>query len=412
MIQVRFFHSISMRHHFKIGYCSINVLKLQPFFIILCALLAFKPHTTQAQPSSSGLSLNAAAASDWSRWDSNHDGIIDRREIVTALKKTDTKGIDASIGAMLYQSIFLKPGTPKSQKLYHSDYQRLIENPKFRLNVQKGQDRLAATATTLFTDTDPSINGFRQGRNEDCYLIANLALLSRFRPNNLRSMLSKSQDGSIRLRLMNGETAEVTQLTDAEILIGSNTGNGHGYWLQAFEKAFGEIRRRPNTELTKKNAPPESLSMFPDYTADGLSVPTMEALTGHKVIADAVVFRREPKERDQQYEEVHRLLVQLTRNRLLVLLHTRRNQDKGSNFIKPPGWPDAHTFALLGYDASRRIVHCFNPWGNNFHPNGPAGLNNGYDTVNGNFDMPLNEFMALFKSMSYETSEMLDNKHD
>jgi hypothetical protein len=55
------------------------------------------------------------------------------------------------------------------------------------------------------------------------------------------------------------------------------------------------------------------------------------------------------------------------------------------------------------YDPEKRMVHLFNPWGNDFTPTGAPGLANGYYTRHGIFDVPLSQFVRFFQAVSYET---------
>jgi hypothetical protein len=66
-------------------------------------------------------------------------------------------------------------------------------------------------------------------------------------------------------------------------------------------------------------------------------------------------------------------------------------------------------FGVLGYDPARRMVRVFNPWGNHRTPNGPPGVENGYVTRNGIFEVPLKEFVQVFNGITYETDNPLKN---
>jgi len=69
----------------------------------------------------------------------------------------------------------------------------------------------------------------------------------------------------------------------------------------------------------------------------------------------------------------------------------------------PPHVPHGHAFAILGYDDKNDLVHVWNPWGNNFTPQGPDGLENGYKTQTGQFFVPLKEFVEIFNVINFET---------
>ncbi len=74
----------------------------------------------------------------------------------------------------------------------------------------------------------------------------------------------------------------------------------------------------------------------------------------------------------------------------------------------PPGLIGRHAYAVLAYDQSSRQVTVWNPHGKDFKPKmSPAGLENGYPVKKGIFQIPLEDFVRVFKSVSYETSAPL-----
>ena len=361
-----------------------------------------QPSAAPAKPAQPAPDLTELTNSAWSRWDRNQDNELDRREIVSALRSPKTKGYEASLLAILYMDKFADEPQDKPYSISKVDLLTLVGKAAFITKVRGGNDRLSTTQRVLFAQGDPTLDGFHQGRDGDCYLVANIALLVRNRPNDLRSMFSVLVNGDFRLTLPDGQSATVSPPTDGEILLGGATGPGHGIWLPVFQKAYAIILSKTGKRPRRWNF---DETMFSAYIEGGLSVPTMQQLTGHKAIADAVIFGKESREQASKSEQVHTMLAKFTKDKTGVLLHTRRPVDKGSTFVAPPGWPDAHTLALFSYDADKRVAHIFNPWGNSFEPKGDPSLATGYVTTNGRFDMPLSEFMALFKSFSYETRQ-------
>jgi len=97
-------------------------------------------------------------------------------------------------------------------------------------------------------------------------------------------------------------------------------------------------------------------------------------------------------------EQVHNLLEKLARDRKLCAAGTPKDRAKKL----PKGIAHSHAMAILGYDAPRRMVRMFNPWGNNLTPESPPGLVNGYVTRQGSFEIPLAEFVQVFRGIVYE----------
>ena len=65
--------------------------------------------------------------------------------------------------------------------------------------------------------------------------------------------------------------------------------------------------------------------------------------------------------------------------------------------------PPEHAFSILGFDKENDMVHVWNPWGNNFTPTGPDGVENGYTTKTSRFDIPLKDMVQVFKDITFET---------
>ncbi|NBV23156.1 MAG: hypothetical protein EBS05_14710 [Proteobacteria bacterium] len=347
----------------------------------------------------------------WPRWDKNADAALDRRELVAVLKDPTTRNFEAGIAVVLYEQKYKPAGLGKPVSVSKEELLTLVKEPKFAGEMNKARERLTRANRALFTKDDPNLDGFHQGATGDCFLLANLALLVQQRPEQLRAMFTPLENRDIRVTMGDGQAITVSPLTDSELLLGAAFNRNSGVWLSVFEKAYAQIWKKAK-ERNVKGGFSEEEAMHSEFISGGLSVPTMQTLTGHKAIPDGFRFGKETKEQEAKREELHTLLTRLMKEKKLVLLHTRRDPDKSASFVKPPGWPDAHTFALFGYDPEKRIVHCFNPWGNTFKPKGESGLANGYETKGGQFDMPLAELMALFKSLSYETDEVLASATD
>lgn len=385
-----------------------RILCLVAALLIVTPVLAQtpKPKAKAALAAAPAVNLPGLVSAAWSRWDKDANNSLDRREIVAVLKDQSVKSFEASIAAKLYQQKYKPAGLGQKVSVPKDELLTLVNEPKFASDVQKARDRLTRANRVLFTKDDPNLDGFRQGATGDCFLLANLALLVQQRPEQLRAMFTTLENRDIRVTLGDGQAVTISSLTDGELLLGAALDRDSGVWLNVFEKAYAQVWKK-SKERNVKGGLSDDEAMHSEFISGGKSTQAMQHLTGHKVTGDSFRFGKEAKEQAAKREELHALLTRLMREAKLALLHTRRDPDKGTDFVKPPGWPDAHTYALFGYDADKRIVHCFNPWGNTFKPKGKPGLANGYETKGGQFDMPLAELMALFKSLSHETDEPL-----
>lgn len=387
---------------------------MKPFLgiasLLCCAAVALgqnlAPKPKAAPPAGPAINLGGLVNAFWPRWDKDGNRALDRREVVATIKDATTKNFEAAVAVLLYQQKYQPVGLSKAVSLTKDELLALVKEPKFAGEVQKQRDRLTRANRTLFAKDDPNLSGFHQGATGDCFLLANIALMVQQRPEQFRAMFTALDNRAIRVTMGDGQAVTVSPLTDGELLMGASFGRDSGVWLNVFEKAYAQIWKRAK-ERNVKGGLSDDEGMYSEFISGGLSVPTMQTLTGHKAIPDAFRFGKETQEQEAKREELHMLITRLMKEKKLVLLHTRRDPDKGATFVKPPSWPDAHTYALFGYDPEKRTVHCFNPWGNSIKPKGAPGLQNGYETKDGQFYMPLAELMALFKSLSYETDEAL-----
>jgi hypothetical protein len=74
----------------------------------------------------------------------------------------------------------------------------------------------------------------------------------------------------------------------------------------------------------------------------------------------------------------------------------------------PPGINPGHAYAVLGYDRETDRVQLWNPHGNAFHPKGEPGLQNGYPTKAGHFEMSLTDIGHVFNGITIETDQPAD----
>jgi len=72
---------------------------------------------------------------------------------------------------------------------------------------------------------------------------------------------------------------------------------------------------------------------------------------------------------------------------------------------KTPGLGYGHAYSVIAYNAKADKVTIWNPWGNTFTPKGPDGLEHGYKTERGIFQVPLHEFYHHFSSTLVESNK-------
>lgn len=242
----------------------------------------------------------------------------------------------------------------------------------------------------LFSERGPSLDGLHQGRLGDCFVVSAIGCDVARNPAQVRHLFVEHPDGAIDVRFPL-HPVHIPRLSDAEIALGS-TAQQQGLWLNILEKAAGIVREKTSK---KGEHDPEGI----DFIAHGGDARfTIRLLTGHEAEYQSLHphGKQAPKNPVAHCEEIlqvalghHRLMCASTSNKATV----------------PPGMAKGHDYGVLGYDHGSRMVEVWNPWGNKFEPRGKPGIQNGYHTEGGRFQIPLHDFCEVFGGIYFETDK-------
>lgn len=250
----------------------------------------------------------------------------------------------------------------------------------YRMSLQKER----SIPSELFANGNPTFEAVRQAREGDCWLLATTGWMVKFRPDVIRSAIEPVGDGRWLVRFANGEAVAVSTPTVTEMItVNSVPSLRDGLWLPVVKEAMGTIigeRNKARGELES-----EALRIN-----GGSGSAMFERWTGHHVR----VIRLEGK---APVEEVRAALVDGMKRRAAM----------GAGTAKEPtgAIPPNHAFAIFGFDESRDMVVTWNPWNNDFSPKGPDGREHGYARKDGIAEIPLADFVVLFRGMWVETDE-------
>jgi hypothetical protein len=373
------------------------VRKLLP--LVLAAAL-WVP-AARAQPR---VTFAAVVEANFARWDRDHDGRLSPQEVTALVTDPEVRGDEAAAVAAIHlfqrgrkdaaftRARLLRPDEPAAEE-------RRDQAPgtlRFEARFEAFRARLGKVTRDLFAGNAPSLEGLSQGHLGDCYCLAAVGAAVHRHAAGVKGMFRPLADGSCDVALGGGRVVHVRPLTDAEVVLGSTAGD-QGVWLNVLEEAFGQLKGR---------------AWWPGHgTAEGLDAiarggdadEAIKLLTGHR--AKYLAIRKgagkekpPPARRDLPALEarVRAVLRETSAGRALVCCGTSRGRT-------PPGIPDNHDFALLGYDTATDSVLVWNPWGNHFTPRGRPGLGEGYPTEHGQFRVPLVEFVRIFDGLYYES---------
>lgn len=259
--------------------------------------------------------------------------------------------------------------------------------------------KIAATKREIFVSDKPSVDGLHQGRLGDCFLLAGLGTMAHCYPERLKQMIEPTTDGQIAVTFGSGQRVVLPPPTDAEIVIGAETGND-GVWANVFEKAIGQLYLERQT--TKKHVTPFSI-----IGVGGTPNTPLSFLTGHRCKRlGCEDFQKEGllqgEAREARLKDIRQQLTATLKAGRVIVGGTAPISGQQ---VKVPGLYYNHSYGVLNYDEQTDLVTFWNPFGNKFTPKGPASLKHGYQTSHGRFEVPLPEAVMWFGSFSIETTE-------
>jgi hypothetical protein len=333
------------------------------------------------------------------QWDSDHGGILDMQEVNRQIENQSVRGLEAAVMVVIFRQIF-ESGKSDRSSVTRQELLASAADSEFQKAVQGASRKLETLDRHLFLATDPNLLSFHQGRVGDCYLLATIAAAVHRNSQSIRDMIRPEKNDAFEVVFGDGQKIRVPALTDSELLLGARMDDTHGIWLAVLEKAFGIIREHKKTEKTgipldpKEDAPEEIIG-------GGRAAPIISLLTGHETESASNTQKVHKKNNFLTNQQFHELLVQLNRDRRLICTGVPRDGKR------PPGIAGGHVYAVFGYDSTLRQLTIFNPWGQKFEPKGEPGPVNGYPTIHGTFNVPLEEFRSIFGGIVYETAKAL-----
>jgi hypothetical protein len=351
-----------------------------------------------------GAGFRAVVEAHFQHWDRNHDGKLSAQEVTALVTDPAVRGDEAAAVAVIHlhqrghrllaactREQLLRPTAAAAEERRDAAPRQV----PFEARFNTFRDHIRRASRELFVGKAPALNGLSQGYLGDCYFLAPVGAAVYRHGAAVRRMIIPHPDGSWNVAFGGAAAVRVRPLTDAEIALGSSAG-GQGLWLNVLEEAFGQVKARS--------------SWFRHGTAEGLDAlagggdagGVITLLTGHKarflLLRKGWTKDRPPSPRDVPAlaARARAVLRDAAAGRHLVCCGTGKA-------AQPPGIAAHHDYAVLEYDARTDTVLLWNPWGNRFSPRGRPGLENGYATEDGQFRVPLGDFVRIFEGVFYET---------
>ena len=334
----------------------------------------------------------------FNEWDKNGDGVLSKDEVFAAMENPKVRGeVAAAITAIAYGVRNEKHNLPPITKDYlvsssankavDSDEQTDDEEDSsssskafpFQAKYQNAMRKIRLTSRELFPQGLPSFEATHQSSIGDCPFVSTVGAMVYRNPSAVKALFTQNPDGSTTVNFGNGQSIKITHITDSDIALFSSAGT-NGLWFTILEKAYRRV-------LVAKEHPDKNI-----YEGFG-SVETIPILDGYKT-------RNFPLEKIRanasQLSELRSELISARNGNRLIKAGTPSKKST-------PGITPDHEYAIFGYDKQTDVCHVWNPHGNNFTPKGPDGLQNGYTTKRGEFDIPLKDLIQIFVDVQIET---------
>jgi len=357
------------------------------------------------------VSFADAVKENFSQWDSNGDGQLSLDEVNAALANPKIKNESAAAIVAIEKVIRghkyklppltkdylvaspLKENAKSKEEADSADDESKAatfnHEPSFQQRYEKAMMKLRETSQELFPQSLPSFTATHQEALGDCPFVSTVGAMVYRNPADIKAMFKQNNDRSFVVTFGNGKTVKIAHLTDADIAMWSSAGT-NGLWFTVLEKAY-----RKSLVQSKNQTGDKQASIY-DKFASGQ---TVEIFCGHN--AHAVQLKNFRS--DSSNLATLRNALSNAQGANLLMKTGTPGEGGGKTKDLPPHVPHGHAFAILGYDDKNDLVHVWNPWGNNFTPQGPDGLENGYKTQTGQFFVPLKEFVEIFNVINFET---------
>jgi hypothetical protein len=348
---------------------------------------------------------------EFDTWDKEHQG---RLTFPVVERWTHNPSLRGDAAAAMAQLHLVLEKESKDAAAHHQSHVSEFTRDYFeRYNQMSGKERwehhnfdgrfsackrkVADESRKLFPDGMPKISAMRQGRLGDCHFLGPLGSMVFRRPSEVKEMIKGDQEHGYKVHFPRRPPTAISPLTDTELALFSSAGS-NGIWLAVMEKACGELRRRGNHVTAPDDF--DALVEGPAKTRIDLAL-----LTGHHPDPLVIPAPSQSLEFKQAERKLREALLRTNHSKHLCTASSR-NENKAK---APPGMAGSHSYAVLGFNKSNDTIHLWNPWGHEFTPKGREGLQSGYKTMHGAFEMPLKDFVHEFSVVCCESNQAVEH---
>jgi hypothetical protein len=327
----------------------------------------------------------------WGQWVGNCDSVC-MEDLDHVAAAGDLKGDEAAACAALIQTLHFMDRKRHVTRMGKDELVWGSNEVADRMLVRSYaacQRKLQLVPQALWTEGAPHEAAVSQtgDRTGDCWLLAPTGWMVRNRPEVIRRAVEALPDANYRVRFPSGAVVEVSRPNDVEIIaVNGDATLKDGLWLPVVKEAMGRM-------LGERNARKRQLESEALRVNGGSMAMMMQHWTGHRV-------RGVPLAGKTPAEQVRAELQRALDRHAMVGVATSPT---------PAGRiPPNHAYMVFRFDAERDMVITWNPWNDDYTPKGEAGRENGYARDDGIAEIPLADFIEIFRVMRIETDEAFD----
>ena len=391
----------------RMSWRSIRQLAGQATVVLSCILVFLTAAAivnaadSRSQQEEAAAEFQQIVEKNFDAWDHDHDASIGPKDINRLIASPHIAGSSAAAVVLVRRRFSTSQGDGKPTAFTKDQLLELAGDRKAMSSFISLCKRIDTIFREVFVPTDPNLEGFHQGHEGDCYLLSVAGAFLERNPKALRAMFQELGIRGVEVKFGNGRKVVVPPLTDSEVVLGAEVDAQHGVWLSVLEKAWAAINEEDQEKRTGTTVEADAEITNDIIGHGGNPGRVIAAFTGHKVEG----FKWYKSQTDLGEDRAADFLKTMTDSKFLVSLTTAAKGKAAAGLVLPPGMGSHHAYALLGYDSANRTAKVFNPWGNTYKPKGPPGLEFGYPTEHGVFEVPVKELVHIFSGSSHETNK-------
>lgn len=348
--------------------------------LIFTLLVSFSWASIAMNRVSAADALPQVISRNWNQW-SKGQLTIDYHGLIADLSNPAIKGEDAAALAALAR--YMRKHNPTGA-MSRADVDSMTEiNTITQKQYEAFIQSLATMNRLLYAKGKPNFDVLQQGQIGDCFFFSGIGWLAYYRPQVIVDAIIPLDNGQYRVHFPNGMKVTVDTPTDAELLFFNSASTlTDGLWVTLLEKAVGEVLPHYTSRVVNNAEPAYNLAM-------GGAPATIERIwTGSE---PTVIYL----DKNPNRARVREALIAVQQKRLMSQALTPAKSSAHSI-------AGHHVYAILDFDKSTDVITIWNPWGDEYFPQGPAGIQNGYARKHGIFHMPLDDFMQVYWVLSID----------